>query len=59
MIAAIQAAEAIKLLAGQASAVRRGLWQIDLWRGSSQSLVGAPHADCPCCQNHKFAYLRA
>jgi adenylyltransferase/sulfurtransferase len=59
MIAAVQTAEAVKILAGRREAVRRGLWQVDLWGGSSRQLAGRRDAICPCCGERRFDYLNA
>lgn len=59
MIAAVQSLEVIKILSGQRQAIRRGLWQVDLWGAASQSLAARRDTACSCCGNRLFAYLRA
>jgi molybdopterin-synthase adenylyltransferase len=57
-VAALEAAEAIKILAGRPDAVRRGLLRMDLWGGSVQTLTGVePRTDCPCCGRGEFEFL--
>ncbi|MBI4882343.1 MAG: ThiF family adenylyltransferase [Planctomycetes bacterium] len=52
------ALEALKLAAGRADAVRRGLLQIDLWSNEVRSIdVAGPRADCPCCGRRSFPFL--
>jgi molybdopterin/thiamine biosynthesis adenylyltransferase len=59
MIAARQAAEAIKLITGDLDAVDRALVSIDAWTGrlSRLDLTGAREAACPCCGGGEFAFL--
>lgn len=60
MIAAHQAAQAIKVLTGNLDAVDRSLLSIDAWtnelrRFDVSGLHGA--TDCPCCVNRLFEFL--
>lgn len=49
-IAALQVAEALKLLVGDVGALHRSLMQIDLWRNEWRRIkLGAPREDCPTC----------
>ncbi len=60
VIANMQAAEAIKILAGRFDAVSRSLTTIDLWHGEHQRLniAGAYRAgECLCCGQGKFEHL--
>lgn len=60
VIANMQAAEAIKILAGRFDAVSRNLTTIDLWHGEHQSLdiAGAYRAgECLCCGQGRFEHL--
>ncbi len=60
MVAARQAAEAIKLLVGQTEAVARTLFEIDAWSNLRREVdlgAGARRADCACCGQGKFEYL--
>jgi adenylyltransferase/sulfurtransferase len=60
VIAAIEAAEAIKILSGAADTASRELFAIDLWDNTSQRLrldrdtVGD---GCPACQRGEYEYL--
>ncbi len=59
IIAAHQAAQAIKLLTGNLDAVDRSLYSIDVWANTTRrfDMRGARHADCPCCGQGCFEYL--
>lgn len=60
VIANMQAAEAIKILAGRFDAVSRDLTTIDLWRGEHQrlDLAGAwRDGECACCGQGRFEHL--
>lgn len=60
VIANLQAAEAIKILAGRFEAVSRDLTSIDLWHGEHHrlQLAGAWRAgECACCGQGRFEHL--
>ncbi|VTS08894.1 ThiF family adenylyltransferase [Tuwongella immobilis] len=60
VIASMQAAEAIKILAGKRDAINRELFQIDLWDNTSRRVKIARllgKVDCPCCQRKQFQWL--
>lgn len=60
LIAAIQAAEALKLLGGLRDRVSRRLFNIDLWNGSLRAIdfsKQGPSPDCVCCGKRQFEYL--
>ncbi len=58
-VAALQAAEAIKLLAGRADLASPYLLKADLWAGTFQRLAWAEfrNPDCPCCARGEMEYL--
>jgi adenylyltransferase/sulfurtransferase len=58
-IAAIQALEVLKILAGRREAVQRGLILLDLWENRVKALKQAPRdpAGCPCCGRREFPWL--
>jgi len=58
-VAARQAIETLKLLAGRADAVDRRMVSLDLWDGSHRAidLDDARRPDCPCCGQHRFEWL--
>ena len=59
-IAAMQAAEAMKVLAGRADRVSPHLTKIDLWDGSVQRIDVAEacaKVECVCCKKKRFDYL--
>lgn len=58
-IGAMQAAEAIKLLAGRADLLSRTLTTIDLMAGRIRQIeiTNAKNADCPCCVRRVFVHL--
>ena len=57
VIASIEAAEAIKLLAGRAEAVHGRLISCDVWSGRFQSIRVARNPQCRACGRHEFSYL--
>jgi molybdopterin/thiamine biosynthesis adenylyltransferase len=57
-IAAIQTADALKILAGHAEAVRPRITTMDLWEGGIREIdQPAAAADCPACGRRDFVYL--
>jgi molybdopterin-synthase adenylyltransferase len=60
VVAAIQVAEAIKLLTGNQDDLHHCLMQFDVWRNEWRHIsVGAPASDCPTCARREFATLEA
>jgi molybdopterin-synthase adenylyltransferase len=59
MIAAIEVAEAIKIIVGATDAVTRALITIDLWKNQWRQLVTEASRDpeCPCCGAKRFEFL--
>ena len=59
VVAGMQAAEALKLLAGRHEALNRRLTVIDLWAGRMRGINvdNARTPKCPCCGRREFAYL--
>jgi adenylyltransferase/sulfurtransferase len=59
VIAALQATEAIKLLAGRGRELVRRLRRVDLWTGETDSFdVSGPVEGCPACGQGVYEYLR-
>jgi adenylyltransferase/sulfurtransferase len=60
MIAAWQAAQAIKVLTGNIDALDRSLLSIDLWSNDVRrfDMSGARQPQCPCCVQCGFEFLR-
>lgn len=58
-IAALQAAEAIKILLGREDAVLRGVLQLDVWTGTHRRIGrnARPDSDCACCGRSRFEFL--
>lgn len=60
VVASIQAAEAIKLLAGRTDLLHGGLWQLDVWENRF-SRIGleslADRSACPACGRGVYEYL--
>jgi adenylyltransferase/sulfurtransferase len=56
-IAAIEAGEATKLLAGKKEAVHSRLIACDIWSGRFQSIRIARNPDCRACGRRDFKYL--
>ncbi len=58
LVASLQSAEALKILAGRPERVTRRMAVLDVWEGR-QNLVDLPPRaeDCPCCARHEYAWL--
>ncbi|HVQ39600.1 MAG TPA: ThiF family adenylyltransferase [Pyrinomonadaceae bacterium] len=60
IVAAVQVAEALKLLTGQEESLHRSLMQFDVWRNEWRKInPGEPAPDCPTCGLANFALLEA
>ena len=57
LIASLQVAEAMKLLAGCEAALHGRLISADVWSGHFQSVRVARNPECSCCGARDFAYL--
>lgn len=58
LIASIQAIEAIKILSGHCSAVRRKIFTADLWHGPIRETPQPDRSpDCPACAHREFTWL--
>ncbi|MGD1212569.1 MAG: ThiF family adenylyltransferase [Candidatus Acidiferrales bacterium] len=57
VIASIEAAEAIKLLAGKPEALNERLISCDVWTGKFQSIRVARNPNCRACVRREFAFL--
>src|SRR6516225_2727873 len=60
IIASFQAAEAFKILAGQADKISRDLIYVDVWDNLLRRIKIAPllgKVDCPCCRLRQFEWL--
>jgi adenylyltransferase/sulfurtransferase len=57
VIASMQAAEAIKILAGKPEALHGRLISCDVWSGRFQSIRVARNAECRACAKREFTYL--
>jgi molybdopterin/thiamine biosynthesis adenylyltransferase len=57
VIASIEAAEAMKLLAGKPEALNQRLISCDVWSGRFQSIRIARNGDCRACGRREFVYL--
>ncbi len=57
-IAALQTADALKMLALGADAVTARITTVDIWTGAIRQVAPpARDADCPCCVRREFVYL--
>jgi len=56
-LASLQAAEALKILAGKWDALHGRLVSCDVWSGKFQSVRIAKNADCRACARREFTYL--
>jgi adenylyltransferase/sulfurtransferase len=60
VVAAVQVAEALKLLTGQNESLHRSLMQFDVWRNEWRKInPGPPSPDCPTCGLANYATLEA
>src|SRR5579862_2585061 len=58
VIAALQTADALKILAGRSEAVRARITTVDVWEGGIRQIEQpARDPDCPTCGAHNFEYL--
>jgi adenylyltransferase/sulfurtransferase len=57
LIASLEVAEALKLLAGREHALHGRLLSCDVWSGHMQSLRVARNPECRACTRHDFTYL--
>ena len=57
LIAALEVAEALKLLAGRDSALHGRLLSCDVWSGRFQSVQPQRNAQCRVCAHHEFSHL--
>jgi len=57
LIASLEVAEAMKLLAGRAEALHGRLISCDIWSGHFQSVRIARNPDCRACARREFTYL--
>jgi len=57
-VAALQTADALKILSGQTQAVRSRLTTVDVWEGGLREVQQpAPDPQCPACAARDFVYL--
>ena len=60
VVAAVQVAEALKLLTGQNETLHRSLMQFDVWRNEWRKInPGQPSPDCPTCGLGNYPSLEA
>ena len=60
VVAAVQVAEALKLLTGKTEDLQRSLMQFDVWRNEWRKInPGPPSPDCPTCAHGRFETLEA
>jgi len=57
LIASLEVAEAIKLLAGGEANLHGRLLSCDVWTGHFQSVRAPRNAECPVCVRREFTYL--
>ena len=61
VVASYQAAEALKLLSGNHSALNKGMLHFDLWHNfqGGMDMSAARSPECPCCGQAQYDYLTA
>lgn len=58
VIAAMQVAEALKVLTGAKEHISRKIATVNMWHNQYDFLnLPSPNPDCSCCGKHEFAYL--
>lgn len=57
VVASLESAEAIKILAGKSEALHGRLISCDVWTGKFQSIRVARNPDCRACARREFTYL--
>jgi molybdopterin-synthase adenylyltransferase len=58
-IAALQTADALKILSGHEDTLAPVITTLDLWSGNVRQVPQPePDPDCPCCARREFEYLR-
>ena len=57
LIASLESAEALKLLAGREQALHNRLVSCDVWSGHFQSVSVAQNGSCRACARREFSYL--
>jgi adenylyltransferase/sulfurtransferase len=58
LVASLQVAEALKILAGQPERVSRRISTIDVWSGVMRQIDQPERrSDCPCCGRREFTFL--
>jgi molybdopterin/thiamine biosynthesis adenylyltransferase len=57
VVASMESAEAIKLLAGKMAALNGRLFACDVWSGQAQSVRVSRNPDCRACVRREFRYL--
>lgn len=58
LIASLEVAEALKLLAGREESLHNRLISCDVWSGHFQSVRVAQNPGCRACIRHEFSYLQ-
>ena len=57
-VAALQVADALKILAGRPEAVQPRITTLDVWEGGIRQIaLPPPDPDCPACGRREFVYL--
>ena len=61
IVAACQAADALRLLLGQGEEIAPTLLDFDIWQGRRHrlNLANAKRSACPCCGRHEYVFLDA
>lgn len=59
-VAAVQVAEALKILVGDLDSLHGSLMQFDVWANDRQRIkLGRPNSNCKCCGQKIFEFLEA
>lgn len=59
VVGAVQVTEAMKMLTGAYSDLRRGLLSVEVWDGEMQTVEVSRRSDCATCMQRDYTYLNA
>jgi len=57
LVAALEVAEALKILSGNVGVLHNRLLSCDVWSGRMQSIAVLPSSTCRACVRHEYSYL--
>ncbi len=57
LVASLQIADALKILAGRQDALEHRLFSVDVWKNTYQSIAAPRDPECPACGRREFRHL--